>query len=115
MSKLEIGYGHNTYAYLAECATCGKPYHPDGNWRTAHTFNEERNIVMWLLGGGDNKARMSLREVILDTMSYRDKPSTWPGITLPFMSYPTNWDGTTNVTCTGIDPAFGINPTAVVE
>ena len=66
-------------------------------------------------GVGDNKARMSLREVILDTMSYRDKPSTWPGITLPSMSYPTNWDGTTKVTCTGIDPAFGINPTAVVE
>lgn len=49
MSKIEIGYGHDTYAYLAECATCGKPYHQDGNWRTAHTFNKERNIVIWLL------------------------------------------------------------------
>ena len=68
--------------------------------------------------GGDNKARMSLREVILDAMTeYKSNTSTgWQGygITLPATSYPTKWDGTPKVTCTGIDPAFGTN-TAVVE
>lgn len=54
-------------------------------------------------GGGDNKARQSLREVILDAMTeYRSKPTTWPGITLPSTNYPTNWDGTPKVTCTGL-------------
>lgn len=67
-------------------------------------------------GAGDNKARQSLREVILDAMTeYRSNPTTtWPGITLgkPLVTYtgtgdvPTNWDGTPKVTCTGIDPAF---------
>lgn len=35
-------------------------------------------------GGGDNKARQSLREVILDAMTeYKSKPTTtWPGITV---------------------------------
>lgn len=55
-------------------------------------------------GGGDNKARQSLREVILDAMTeYKSKPTTtWPGITIPTTSYPTNWDGTPKVTCTGL-------------
>ena len=67
-------------------------------------------------GGGDNKARQSLREVILDAMTeYRSKPTTWPGITLPSTSYPTNWDGSPKVTCWGIDPAFNTNTAAVVE
>lgn len=67
-------------------------------------------------GGGDNKARQSLREVILDAMTeYRSKPTTWPGITIPTANYPTNWDGTPKVTCTGIDPAFNTNTAAVVE
>lgn len=68
-------------------------------------------------GGGDNKARQSLREVILDAMTeYRSKPTTtWPGITVSPTSYPTNWDGTPKVTCTGIDPAFNTNTAAVVE
>ena len=57
----------------------------------------------------------AVREIILDAMTeYRSKPTTWPGITLPSTSYPTNWDGSPKVTCTGIDPAFGTN-TAVVE
>lgn len=67
-------------------------------------------------GGGDNKARQSLREVILDAMTeYRSKPTTWPGITLPLTSYPTNWDGTPKVTCTGIDPAFNTNTVSTVD
>ena len=67
-------------------------------------------------GGGDNKARQSLREVILDAMTeYRSKPTTWPGITLPSTSYPTNWDGTPKVTCTGIDPAFNTNTVSTVD
>ena len=49
MSKLEVGYGHNTHAFLAECAKCGKKYHPDSNWFTAHTYSEERNTVVWML------------------------------------------------------------------
>ena len=74
------------------------------------------------------KARDSLREVILDAMTeYRSKPTTtWPGITLPSTNYPRDWDYalepqvicsdcTPKVTCTGIDPALGINPAAVVE
>lgn len=49
MSKLEIGYGHNTFAYLEGCAACGKPYHPDEHWRTAYTATEENKMVVWLL------------------------------------------------------------------
>lgn len=49
MSKLEIGYGHNTFAYLEGCAKCGKPYHPDANWRTTYTAAKESNMVIWLL------------------------------------------------------------------
>lgn len=67
-------------------------------------------------GGGDNKARQSLREVILDAMTeYRSKPTTWPGITIPTTNYPTNWDGTPKVTCTGIDPAFNTNTVSTVD
>ena len=61
-------------------------------------------------GGGDNKARAALREVILDVMT-DCKPSgitmgsPWRVKTVP-CSYPTNWDGTPKVTCTGIDHAF---------
>ena len=41
-------------------------------------------------GGGDNKARQSLREVILDAMaSEPPKPSTYPGITYPHITIPT--------------------------
>lgn len=62
------------------------------------------------------KARDSLREVILDAMTeYRSKPTTWPGITIPTTSYPTNWDGTPKVTCTGIDPAFNTNTVSTVD
>lgn len=67
-------------------------------------------------GGGDNKARQSLREVILDAMTeYRSKPTTWPGITIPTTSYPTNWDGSPKVTCSGIDPAFNTNTVSTVD
>lgn len=64
----------------------------------------------------DKDSSDALREVILDAMTeYRSKPTTtWPGITVSPTSYPTNWDGTPKVTCTGIDPAFN-NNTAVVE
>lgn len=65
-------------------------------------------------GGGDSKARQSLREVILDAMTeYRSKPTTtWPDITLPAMSYPIDWGGTTKVT---INPAFGANTVSTVD
>ena len=46
---ITVGYGHNTHAFLAECATCGKPYHPDGHWRTAYTHSEKPDTVVWLL------------------------------------------------------------------
>ena len=49
MSKLEIGYGHNTLAYLEGCMNCGKPYHPEENWRTAYTAAKESKMVIWLL------------------------------------------------------------------
>ena len=48
------------------------------------------------------KARDALREVILDAMTeYRSQPTTWPGITIPSTSHPTNWDGSPKVTYTG--------------
>ena len=60
--------------------------------------------------------RDALREVILDAMTeYRSKPTTWPGITVSPTSYPTNWDGTPKVTCTGIDPAFNNNTVSTVD
>lgn len=66
--------------------------------------------------GGDNKARISLREVILDAMAYMDKPNTvLPSITLPMNSYPHDWDNTPKVTCTGIDPSFKADTGTVVE
>ena len=70
--------------------------------------------------GGDNKARMSLREVILDAMTEYRANTPKPGITYPFVTWvdnskmPTNWDGTPKVTCSGIDPAFNSN-TGVVD
>ncbi len=53
----------------------------------------------------------ALREVILDAMtSYKTSGITmgspWRVETVP-CSYPTNWDGTPKVTCTGVDPMFG--------
>lgn len=69
----------------------------------------------------DKDASDALREVILDAMiEYRVK-SNYPSITYPHVTWvdttklPTNWDGTPKVTYTGIDPAFGINTTAVKE
>lgn len=67
--------------------------------------------------GGDSKARQSLREVILDAMTeYKTRTGNvfnGYGITVPG-GYPTNWDGTPKVTCTGVDPAFKTN-TAVIS
>ena len=56
-------------------------------------------------------AHDALREVILDAMTgYKADGITisnpWRVETVP-CSYPTNWDGTPKVTCTGIDPMFG--------
>ena len=67
-------------------------------------------IEMELIGA-DNNARSSLREVILDAMTeYRQTAKqsgmTYPCITLPATSYPTNWYGSPKVTCSGIDPLF---------
>ena len=68
----------------------------------------------------DKDASDALREVILDAMTEYRVKSNYPSITYPHATWvdttklPTNWDGTPKVTCTGIDPAFGIN-TAVVE
>ena len=52
----------------------------------------------------------SLREVILDAMtSFKASGITtsnpWRVETVP-CSYPTNWDGTPKVTCSGVDPLF---------
>ena len=62
------------------------------------------------VSGGDNKARQSLREVILDAMTEYRATGGGFGITAPNIikpvSYPTNWDGSPKVTCTGIDKAF---------
>lgn len=65
--------------------------------------------------GGDNKARESLREVILNAMTeYREEPTRqWGGVTVPSIGYPTNWDGTPKITCTGIDPMFNANTAEV--
>lgn len=60
-------------------------------------------------GGGDNKARQSLREVILNAMTeYRSKPITLPGITIPT-------DGTPKVTWTGVDPTSNNNTVSTVD
>lgn len=68
-------------------------------------------------GGGDNKARASLREVILDAMTEYRVKSNYPSITYPYATWvdttktnlPTNWDGTPKVTCSGIDHAYKQN------
>ena len=65
-------------------------------------------------GGGDNKARQSLREVILDAMTEYKVKSNYPSITYPHATWvdttktalPTNWDGTPKVTCSGINHAY---------
>lgn len=62
-------------------------------------------------GVGHDKARQSLREVILDVMTEYGQTAkqsgvTYPHITLPATSYPTNWDGSPKVTYSGIDPLF---------
>lgn len=65
--------------------------------------------------GGDNNARMALREVIIDAMTEYRVKSNYPSIGFPYATWvdatklPTNWDGTPKVTCTGIDPAFNAN------
>lgn len=64
------------------------------------------------------EASTSLREVILDAMT-QYKASTSAsfngyGITIP-TNYPTNWDGTPKVTCTGIDPAFNTDTVSTVD
>ena len=56
-------------------------------------------------------AHYALRAVILDAMtdcksSGITMGSPWKVETVP-CSYPTNWDGTPKVTCTGVDPMFG--------
>ena len=57
-------------------------------------------------GGGDNKARISLREVILDAMTEYRVKSNYPSITYPYVTYtnetklPINWDGTPKATYT---------------
>lgn len=94
-------------------------------------------------GGGDNKARQSLREVILDAMTeYRSKPTTWPGITIPSDGIPkvtytggerVRYDGeivelgkcikaqatcpdyTPKVTWTGVDPTLNSNTVSTVD
>jgi len=47
-------FGYKTYAFLSECAACGKPYanrtfNPEDVWRTAYTCHEETHTGMWLL------------------------------------------------------------------
>lgn len=72
-------------------------------------------------GGGDNKARQSLREVILDAMTEYRVKSNYPSITYPYTTWidatklPTNWDGTPKVTCTGINPTFNANTVNTVD
>lgn len=48
-AKVEVGYGHTTHCFLSQCNFCGKPYDPRESWRTAHSFSEKTNSVMWLL------------------------------------------------------------------
>lgn len=59
----------------------------------------------------DKDASDALREVILDAMTgYKTSGgiTLTPGITWPSkpLAIPTNWDGTPNVTCYGIDHAY---------
>ena len=73
-----------------------------GNILDAYVLLYETNAV---------RATDALREVILDAMTeYKSSGITmgspWRVETVP-CSYPTNWDGTPKVTCTGIDPMFG--------
>ena len=64
--------------------------------------------------GDDDVCVKSLREVILDAMTqYKTVSNPWtityppkPLVTYTAKEYPANWDGTPNVTCTGIDPMF---------
>lgn len=79
--------------------------------------------VCYALDAGGNadadakKAKKSLREVILDAMTgYKTEnitfSSPWKVETVP-CSYPTDWDGTPKVTCTGIDPVFNERTTGI--
>ena len=48
--SITVPFGSKTYAFLSECATCGKPYrHPDEGWRTAYTYSEKTKTGMWLI------------------------------------------------------------------
>lgn len=45
-------FGYKTYAFLSECATCGKPYisfDRRAGWRTVFTCDEKTRTGMWLL------------------------------------------------------------------
>ena len=62
--------------------------------------------------GCEDVCVVSLREVILDAMTeYKQTSNPWT-ITYPpkplvtYTQYPTNWDGTPKVTCSGIDPSY---------
>ena len=63
----------------------------------------------------DEDASDALREVILDAMTDYRTSMSWPGITLTAPNRSSNWDGTPKITCTGVDPAFRTNTTAVGE
>lgn len=69
----------------------------------------------------DKDTSDALREVILDAMTEYRAKSDYPNITYPQATwvdtakFPTNWDGTPRLTCTGIDPAFGTNTVTVEE
>jgi len=72
-------------------------------------------------GGGDNKARQSLREVILDAMTEYRVKSNYPSITYPQATWvdttklTNHWDATPKVTFTGIDPAYNTNTVSTVD
>lgn len=49
---IPVPFGYKTFAFLSECATCGKSYISFDNrveWKTAYTCDKKTNTGMWLL------------------------------------------------------------------
>ena len=72
----------------------------------------------------DKDASDALREVILDAMTENRTEPNYQSVKYPYATWcelggetklPTVWDGTPKITCTGVDPAFRDNTTAVGE
>ena len=49
---IPVSFGCKTFAFLSECATCGKPYMSFDRrveWKTVFTCDEKTRTGMWLI------------------------------------------------------------------